>query len=137
MNTIEPMRKRRRQSCDLHWGDWPACRTKLRQGPTRRLIDFLAHHPGDFRGAMARLRPELQGLYLAAWQSHLWNRMLARWLETHLTREQLGTISLQLGDFPVPMGISSECRAEWETLHLPLPSCATAHRPFGRLGFSD
>ena len=44
---------------------------------------------------LARLRLELQGLYLAAWQSHLWNRMLARWLHMHLASAQRMLIRLQ------------------------------------------
>ena len=67
-------------------------------------MDYLVHHPEDFAGALARLRPELRGLYLSAYQSHLWNRMLARWLEQHCPPEQLIAVRLQLGDVPMPRG---------------------------------
>src|SRR5262249_21613327 len=60
------------------WGDWPRCKQELPRGHARSLADYLAQHPGDYRGAVERLRPELRGLYLSAYQSHLWNRMLAR-----------------------------------------------------------
>src|SRR5438445_4821896 len=49
------------------WGDWPACKERLPRGHARSLADYLVHHPGDFRGAVARLRPELRGLYLSAY----------------------------------------------------------------------
>ncbi len=65
-----------------HWGDWARLKDVLPRGHARSLVDYLRVHPGDFRGAVARLRPELRGLYLSAYQSHLWNRMLAHWL-TH------------------------------------------------------
>src|SRR5262249_30929875 len=45
------------------WGDWPTCKERLPRGHARSLVDYLVHHPGDFRGALARLRPELRGLY--------------------------------------------------------------------------
>ncbi len=67
-----------------HWGDWARLKDALPRGHARSLIDYLRVHPDDFRGAVARLRPELRGLYLSAYQSHLWNRMLAHWLRTHL-----------------------------------------------------
>src|SRR5262249_39588439 len=62
------------------WGDWARCKQELERSHARSLVDYLLHHPDDFRGAVARLRPELRGLYLSAYQSHLWNRMLAAWL---------------------------------------------------------
>src|SRR5437660_787360 len=78
------------------------------RGHARSLVDYLRVHPGDFRGAVARLRPELRGLYLSAYQSHLWNRMLAHWLRRHCRPEQLEPMSLRLGDVPVPRDLDPE-----------------------------
>ena len=39
-----------------------------------------AEAEADYRGAFARIKIDLRGLYLAAFQSCLWNRMLERWL---------------------------------------------------------
>src|SRR5262249_15434813 len=69
--------KREKATLRQHWGDWAECKAKLPRGHARSLVDYLVTHPADFKGAVARLRPELQGLYLAAYQSYLWNRMLA------------------------------------------------------------
>ena len=104
------------------WGDWSNCKTRLEKGHARSIVDFLDHHPTDFRGAVARLRPELQGLYLSAYQSHIWNRMLARWLELNFEAEQLAKIELSRGPVPVPRSISDERRDRWHRLLLPLPS---------------
>ena len=104
------------------WGNWKACKERLPRGHARSLVDYLVSHPTDFGGALARLRPELRGLYLSAYQSHLWNRMLARWLETHLTPEQRATIELRLGPVPVPRAMPDPLLAEWKELTLPLPS---------------
>src|SRR5262245_51641250 len=59
-----------------HWGDWQACRHAL----PRDLGEFLIRNPNDFRGAIPRLHPELQGMHLSAYQSDIWNRTLSRWL---------------------------------------------------------
>jgi tRNA pseudouridine13 synthase len=105
-----------------HWGDWPRLKDALPRGHARSLIDYLRVHPGDFRGAVARLRPELRGLYLSAYQSHLWNRMLARWLDTHLRPEQLRPVTLRLGVVPFHQDLDAEQQRELAALQLPLPS---------------
>ncbi len=104
------------------WGDWPALKEQLPRGHARSLVDYLRVHPDDFRGAVARLRPELRGLYLSAYQSHLWNRMLAQWLTQRLRPEQLRPVALRLGEVPFPADLDAEQRAELAALHLPLPS---------------
>jgi tRNA pseudouridine13 synthase len=105
-----------------HWGDWSMLKDKLPRGHARSLVDYLRVHPGDFRGAVARLRPELRGLYLSAYQSHLWNHMLAHWLGTHLRPEQLRSVTLRLGDVPFHRGLDAEQLRDFATLELPLPS---------------
>jgi tRNA pseudouridine13 synthase len=104
------------------WGDWPRLQADLPKGHARRLVDYLFHHPGDFRGALEKLKPELRGLYLSAWQSHLWNKMLAHWLREHVSPGQLMSIRSRLGDLPVPRTMRAELLDEWQSLSLPLPS---------------
>jgi tRNA pseudouridine13 synthase len=105
-----------------HWGDWPSCQELLPRGDARKIVDFLAAHPGDFHGALDRLKPELRTLYLSAYQSHLWNRMLARWLREHFQPHELATITLLLGDVPVPRRLSDEQHGQLGDLQLPLHS---------------
>ena len=114
--------KEEKRLLTAHWGDWAHLKDVLPRGHARSLVDYLRVHPGDFRGAVARLRPELRGLYLSAYQSHLWNRMLARWLQMHLRPEQLRPVSLRLGDVPFHHGLESEQLHELAALQLPLPS---------------
>jgi len=105
-----------------HWGDWPACQARLPRGHARSLVDYLVSHPNDFRGALAWLRPELRGLYLSVYQSYLWNRLLARWVEQLCRPEQLVTVHLRLGDVPLWRGLDEAQRHEAANLSLPLPS---------------
>ena len=81
-------------------------KAKLPTGHARSLVDYLVAHPTDFKGAVARLRPELQGLYLSAYQSYLWNRMLAAWLrDTIPAGRTSATVELKLGRVPVPLRV--------------------------------
>jgi tRNA pseudouridine13 synthase len=104
------------------WGRWETCRGRLPPGHARSLVDYLCHHPDDFRGAVVRLRPELRGLYLSAYQSHLWNRLLARLLERLCRPEQLRPLRLRLGTVPAPHGLDAGQRRTLIDLTLPLPS---------------
>jgi tRNA pseudouridine13 synthase len=104
------------------WGDWASSKQQLPPGHARDLVDYLSCHPGDFKGAIARLRPELRGLYLSAYQSHLWNRMLATWLRKHLRGEQLVPVKLRLGEVPMHRRLEDDQRAALGGLALPLPT---------------
>src|SRR5262249_39586356 len=118
-------RAAQKQEKDLlarHWGDWAVLKDRLPRGHARSLVGYLLHHPARFPGAGARLRPELRGLYLSAYQSHLWNRMLARWLRGGLRPEQLVAVRLRLGEVPMHRGLEEEQRGRLLPLKLPLPS---------------
>ena len=114
--------KEEKRTLRAHWGDWPACKAKLPKGHARSLVTYLCDHPTGFKGAVARLRPELQGLYLSAYQSDLWNRMLAKWLTATFPADALGTIRQHRGPLPVPVRLTTEFAERWNKLLLPLPS---------------
>ncbi len=114
--------KREKATLLAHWGDWPACRKNLGRGHAHTLAEYLCHRPGDFRGALERLRPELRGLYLAAYQSELWNRMLALLLRRVVRPEQLIEVTSRRGPVPFPRELDEEQRRTLGTTTLPLPS---------------
>ncbi len=105
-----------------HWKDWAQCKERLPRGHARSLIDYLANHPDDFRGALERLRPELRGLYLSAYQSHLWNRILAAWLEANVPADRLVRVPLKLGAVPMHRNLDDADLERLRRLALPLPS---------------
>ena len=104
------------------WGDWGPLKDALPRGHARSLVDYLRVHPTDLRGAVARLRPELRGLYLAAYQSFVWNRILAAWLRRHVPADALTTMPTRVGGWPVPRRLDPEQLAGLGRLRLPLPS---------------
>ncbi len=114
--------KRQKALLLAHWGDWALLKARLPRGHAGEVVDYLRHRPDDFRGAVVRLHPELRGLYLSAYQSHLWNRLLARWVEGRFRPEQILRVGLKLGEVPMPRGLDEEQRRELASLSLPLPS---------------
>jgi tRNA pseudouridine13 synthase len=113
--------KREKEILRAHWGDWPACKPKLERGHARSLVDYLVHHPSDFRGTIERLRPELRGLYLSAYQSELWNRTLALNLR-RLAPNSLILVDQKRGVLPFPHGLDEAQRSSLAALSLPLAS---------------
>jgi len=121
--------KREKVTLCALWAKWAECQAKLPKGHARSLVSYLAAHPTDFKGAVARMRPELQGLYLSAYQSYLWNKMLAAWLTSTLGEANLTPVELKLGPVPAPLRVPDEHRSAWETLTLPLPSARVKPDP--------
>ena len=114
--------KKEKATLVQHWGDWPTCKQNLSRGHARSLVDYLVSHPQDFRGAFTRLRAELGSLYLAAYQSHLWNNMLVNWLRRTLPEHQRIAVRLKLADVPMPLGLTNAQRVELAGWSLPLSS---------------
>lgn len=104
------------------WGDWAKLKAELPRGHARSLVDYLLNHPTDFKGAVARLRPELGTLYLSAYQSYLWNKQLDRHLRLLLPATSLKEIELKTGRSAVPTTMSEAEVESWKGLALPLLS---------------
>ena len=108
-----------------HWGQWTEAKARLDRSSTRSIVTYLADHPTDFRGAFARMRRELRALYFSAFQSHLWNILLARWIEHTTAPSQRVDIELKAGVFPFPRRLSPEQVQTLRESPLPLPSSRT------------
>lgn len=105
-----------------HWGDWKRLAAQLQRSPWRDIIAHLTRRPNDFRGAVSEIRQDVRSLYLAAFQSFLWNRMLAELLQARLTADGLVLIALAGQPMPFPCGPESDALAGLRTVELPLPS---------------
>ena len=105
-----------------NWGDWPACLRATRGTPREPVFANLVRKPADLRRAFSRIPAQQRGLYLAAFQSDLWNRMLANLLRNHCAADRL--IDVPLDRWRIPFFVSLD-ESERSTLHpaeLPLPS---------------
>jgi tRNA pseudouridine13 synthase len=105
-----------------HWGNWAYIQQHLTKGPTLAIVNYLAEHPDDYRGALERLPPDLRTLYLSSYQSHLWNHMLVNWLSDHVPNRDLTPVKLRLGEVPMPRRLDTDLCEELRTLELPLHS---------------
>lgn len=119
------------------WGQWPECKERLDRSHRRSIVTYLsdkvqAGRDPDFRGALGRIGVDLRGLYLSAYQSALWNRLLTRWLTAGLPVDAVRSFTLLSGACVFPL-IDPIGRIGPITTDLPLP-CARIDRPDGLIG---
>ncbi len=126
-----PREREQKRLLRTHWGDWATCKAVLARSHRRSIVSFLADRPGDFRGAMARLRADLRGLYVAAFQSFLWNCLLATCLLEVCHPQQLVPVPLRTGPVPFYRTLEAHQRRWLASLTLPLPAARArcAERP--------
>jgi tRNA pseudouridine13 synthase len=107
-----------------HWGDWPKAKAALARSHRRSVITFLADKPDrpDFKRALALIRQDLRSLWLAAYQSHLWNQMLAAVLEANCRPEDLRWQRIARHDLPFYTALPDEHRQWLLDFQMPLPS---------------
>jgi tRNA pseudouridine13 synthase len=105
-----------------HWGDWDTCLRKVSTASRRRILAHLAIRHQDFRGALARIDAEIRGLYLAAFQSHVWNRMLEKLLRETCGPECLHEVSLDDCLRPIHRSLDEGELGKLAAVSLPLPS---------------
>ncbi len=117
-----PQERRRKQLLREHWGRWaevlPALEGYARLGSIRHLVA----NPADFRGAFARIPGLPRGLYLAAYQGHLWNRVLCELLRRTCRPEQLLPVAMKAGEVLFPRNLDAAQRQSLSSAIVPFPS---------------
>ena len=107
------------------WGHWAEAKARLGRSHARSLVTYLADHPADFRGAFARLRRDLRSLYFSAYQSHLWNLLLARLIERSTRPEQRVPIAFKVATLPIHRRLDPDQATTLAAWRLPLPAART------------
>lgn len=123
-----PREKEQKQILRDHWGDWLKCKAYLDRSHRRSVVTYLCDHPTDFKRAVAIIRQDLRGIYVAAFQSWVWNRWLSKLIEAQAGVEQVEYLESACGPLAIPVhqpdfSIGGTTLRRFE---LPLP-CARQH----------
>ncbi|MEZ6066890.1 MAG: tRNA pseudouridine(13) synthase TruD [Planctomycetaceae bacterium] len=105
-----------------HWGDWAKCQELLARSHRRSIVTFLNDRPGDYRGAWQRVNADLRSLYLAAFQSHLWNQILSRVIVDVSAGATGRPVELATGEHAGIGELDDAQRTRLRALSIPLPS---------------
>ena len=105
-----------------HWGEWLKCKEILARSHRRSIVTYLCDKPTDFKGALARVRQDLRGIYLAAFQSDLWNGMLDILLTENVAAERLVRLPLARRNLAFYRQLTDDEKRLVSRQKLPLPS---------------
>lgn len=106
------------------WGDWKRCRDVAgAYGAHHSIFEHLARDPEDFAGAFRYVKTEVRLIHLYAFQSHIWNRAVARFIgETALPRDRIvvpsleGPLAFARGPLAIPAAWNGNFRMPGECL---------------------
>jgi tRNA pseudouridine13 synthase len=115
------VRDERRGLC-AHWGDWPACLKIAVRPVVRAAMERLCRQPQDFRGAFIRIPQHERRLYLEAFQSFLWNRILTESIRALFDPAELFDVAIARTSAPFYRVVPSAIVAERLRQPLPFPS---------------
>jgi tRNA pseudouridine13 synthase len=93
------VREEKKALCE-HWGNWDTCRKSAARPVARAAMERLCRQPGDTRGAFIRIPQHERRMYLEAFQSFLWNRVLAESIRGNFDAAEL--FDVEIGRLQVP-----------------------------------
>jgi tRNA pseudouridine13 synthase len=117
-----PREREQKELLRTHWGQWLECKRLLDRSHRRSIVTYLCDHPTDFKRAIALIRIDLRSIYVAAFQSQLWNQILAAWWRQNLADDQLTRVSGVGSELLFPIQLSDALAERARNLHIPLPS---------------
>jgi tRNA pseudouridine13 synthase len=107
-----------------HWGQWGYL---LHQAPRpsnlRSVITFLKDHPHDYRKAVNLIQDRLLSIYLSAYQSWVWNHILARYLE----RDAPAPRSVEIAGTPFPLLEAGDDLEALQKLEVDMPRLTSCY----------
>ena len=99
------------------WGDWSMLHKRMKRSPERALVEYLIDRPDDWAGCFERITPALRNLFVAAYQSWLFNESLRRMIKS---ATPVQAVRYKAGEFAFYHALPPEVLNTWRELKLPL-----------------
>lgn len=124
--------KQNRRAAQELWGDWQQLRKRMTKSPEQALVAFLCEHPQDFAACFERITPSLRIMYVAAYQSLIFNEALRLFLEGEAAATGLELVRTQNrgGFIPIHRRLNAPQLHEWRKLEFPLVAPSTRLEDF-------
>ncbi len=103
-----------------HWGNWEECLKAAPPSNERIILAYLRDHPRDFMKALNLINPRMLFIYVAAYQSYLWNEMASRLIKINLIEEELIKVHYSAGGMVFYRTLSDELFKEFAGTQIPL-----------------
>lgn len=131
-----PREKEQKELLRDYWGQWDKCKAMLDRSHRRSVVTYLVDHPTDFKRAVALIRQDLRGIYVAAFQSWIWNRWLSALIDRFNGDVERRTLESRCGPLSLPRWETPDALERWHEFAsrpLPLPSARQHDWPEGTL----
>lgn len=106
------------------WQDWDACLKACKDAPRARrekkILSYLKEHDSGFKGAFLQVEQELQKMFIAAYQSFLWNETVKILISRYTPAVRLRHVKYEAGILFFPIDPPTEFISEIERLEVPL-----------------
>ena len=94
------------------WGNWEECLKFAPPSNERKVLTYLRDYPRDFVKAINLINPRLLSLFIAAYQSYIWNEMVGEFTKINLPENKLIKFSYTAGEMvfykALPKGLFKE-----------------------------
>jgi tRNA pseudouridine13 synthase len=117
-----PLDRDQKAMLQSEWRNWQLCLDRLPPSVRRDVVLHLACQPADFKRAMTVFPHSLRSLWLAAFQSHLWNQTLSRLIERTVGENGLHRHAIGVTRVPFFGQLEEQQRSRLQQAVLPLPS---------------
>jgi tRNA pseudouridine13 synthase len=117
-----PRDREEKQTLRDNWGNWNKCHQLLHSPQSKIIVSHLARQPGDFRRVIVLVRADIRSLWLAAFQSDLWNQILAALIERTCQPSQRTIVAIGRRELPFVTQLTPGQLAQLTSTTLPLPS---------------
>jgi tRNA pseudouridine13 synthase len=130
-----PREKEQKEILREYWGDWIKCKALLERSHRRSVVTYLCDHPTDFKRAVSLIRIDLRSIYIAAFQSWVWNRWLSKLIVDGTGESNVEYLSSACGPIAIPLlkPTFEIAGSSLQQLKLPLPSARQHEWPSGTL----